>query len=81
MAKQKPKKKKPTKNARKADENMKGTPTNEIIQAMDYMLSILKARGVTIKNWDNPEQELGMLRVYKCQPFYMAATKDQIDSV
>lgn len=81
MAKQKPKKKRPTKNARKANKDMQQTPTTEIIQAMDYMLSVLKARGVAIKNWDNPEQELGLLRVYKCQPYFMAATKEQIDNV
>lgn len=79
MAKQKPKKHKPTKRAKKADENMKSSSTQEIINAMDYMLSVLKARGVTIKNWDDKAVEIGMFRVYKSQAYYMAATKEQIE--
>ena len=79
MAKQRPKKRKPTKKARKARNEMQLTSTADIIQAMDYLLSVLKQRGVKIKNWDEHEQEIGMFRIFKSQPYYMVATEEQLE--
>lgn len=60
-----------SKKSKSADKQLKETSTQDIITSMNYMLSILNGRGVKILNWDNKGKELGMLKVFKCQPYYM----------
>lgn len=60
-----------SKKSKSADKQLRETSTQDIITSMNYMLSILNGRGVKILNWDNRGKELGMLKVFKCQPYYM----------
>ncbi len=60
-----------SKKSKSADKLMRETSTQDIITSMNYMLSILNGRGVKIFNWDDKDKELGLIKIFKCKPYYM----------
>lgn len=76
----------PSKKSKAADKQLQETSTQEMINAMNYMLSVLHGRGVKILNWDNKDKELGLIKMFKCKPYYMEGNiepeevcKDELD--
>lgn len=70
--KHKSKKFKPGKSrkSKSAEQQLKETSTQDLIISMNYTLSILQARGVRILNWDDKGKELGLIKMFKCKPYY-----------
>lgn len=59
-----------SKKSKSADKQLRETSTQDIITSMNYMLSILNDRGVKILNWDDKSKELGLIKMFKCKPYY-----------
>lgn len=69
--------------AKDADKQMHETSTGELVNTIDYLISILKGRGVYIVDFDDrnepTKRTIGMVRLFKGKPYYMATTKEEVE--
>lgn len=55
---------------KQAINELAGASVEELVGGMNNLLRELTRRGVTVRDWDNKEYKLGMIKFVKTKPYY-----------
>lgn len=55
---------------KQAINELAGASVEELVGGMNNLLRELTRRGVTVRDWDNKENKLGMIKFVKTKPYY-----------
>ena len=72
---------KPNKKTRQARHSVEQESTQDLIITINYLLGVLKSRGVKIPHFDRRNEYLQYLQIFKQKPYFLTSTEKEESEV